>query len=394
MPSILVLCPSQAEASEWEQAVLASADRRQGQPLPVLLAEIEAMWSADPLEAIWRRPGSSQESPLTELLTWRWTMPPEVTCPQFELPYRPLEASAVRTEGDGSPSSPRFAPPSIGASEKQLLRWLGPHPLLTAAELRVLLRTRGHDSDHLAVGLVRKGLLDCVAKQVDGETSVEPRYFLTTEALRLLAQQDGVPPRRYVRHGAVAASVPGWRGAGRLDTLVRQFEHTVGVNGFVVRLIDEGRRCGLVVAEWLSASEGAQRFTSGGLTHWLRPDAGLRVSCGDTLQRLYIEWDRGTVSWPEVEAKLRAYAAFLDDCAREESRTAKPALIVVTTTSSREEGMRRRLDALMAALANPILTSTAALVAARGALGATWRAGPDAHRTRLLGALAPEAARP
>ncbi|HEU0075732.1 MAG TPA: replication-relaxation family protein [Dehalococcoidia bacterium] len=310
MPSILVLCASQAEASQWEQGVLASADRRQGQPLPVLLAEIEAMWSADPLEAIWRRPGSSQESPLTDLLTWRRTMPPEVTCPQFELPYRPLEASAVRAEGSGSQSSPRFAPPSIGASEKQLLRWLGPHPLLTGGELKVLLRTRGHDADHLAVGLVRKGLVDCVAGQADGETSVEPRYFLTAEGLRLLAQQDGVPPRRYVRNGPVAAAVPGWKGAGRLDTLLRQFEHTVGVNGFVVRLIDDGRRCGLVIANWLSASEGAQRFTRGGATHWLRPDAVLRLSCNDNLHRVYVEWDRGTMRLPEMAEKFRIYAAY------------------------------------------------------------------------------------
>jgi hypothetical protein len=299
-----------------------------------------------------------------------------------------LEASAVRAEGDGSPSSPRFAPPSIGASEKQLLRWLGPHPLLTAADLKVLLRTRGHDADHLAVGLVRKGLVDCAARQVEGEASVEPRYFLTAEGLRLLAQQDGVPPRRYVRHGAVAAAVPGWRGAGRLDTLLRQFEHTVGVNGFVVRLIADGRPCGLVVADWLSASEGAQRFTSGGAAHWLRPDAVLRVNWQDRVHRLYIEWDRGTMRWPEMEAKLLVYATFLGNrdpgCA-----TAPLALLIVTTSPVREEGMRKRLDAPSgAATANtPILTTTASLAGRLGPLGPIWRLGASPRRVALLDVL-------
>jgi hypothetical protein len=395
MPSILVLCPSQAEASQWEEAVLASADRRQGQPLPVLLAEIEAMWSADPLEAIWRRPGSSQESPLTELLTWRRTIPPEVSCPQFKLPYRPLEASAVRAEGSGSQSSPRFGPPSIGASEKQLLRWLGPHPLLTGGELKVLLRTRGHDADHLAVGLVQKGLVDCVARQADGETSVEPRYFLTTEGLKFLAQNDGVPPRRYVRHGGVAAAVPGWRGAGRLDTLLRQFEHTVGVNGFVVRLIDDAMRCGLVVAEWLSASEGAQRFTRDGATHWLRPDAVLRVNRQDRLHRLFIEWDRGTMRWPETLEKLRIYAAFLRLSKPQNSRHAPAsALLVITTAPAREEGIRLRIGSALGGAPLPnacFLTSTAALQERLGPLGAVWRSGAAPTRLGLVAALATDA---
>lgn len=46
-----------------------------------------------------------------------------------------------------------------------------------------------------------------------------------------------MPPRRYLRHGAIAASAPGWPGGGRLQTRLRQFEHTVGVNRFFVHLV-------------------------------------------------------------------------------------------------------------------------------------------------------------
>jgi hypothetical protein len=357
-----------------------------GQPLAVLLAETEAVWSADPLEEVWRRPGGTRESRLTDLLNWRRALPPEVAFPEFELPYKPLE----HLPGGGQrEDSHRLAPPLVGASEKEMLRWLGTHPLLTAEELKVLLRTQGHDAARLATALAGKGLVDCAARRLEGETSVEPRYFLTGDGLKLLAEQDGVPPRRYVRSGPVAAAVPGWSGAGRLETLLRQLDHTAGVNGFAVRLIDEARRQRLVVAEWLSASEGAERFSSGGTTHWLRPDAVLRLSCNDNPYRLYVEWDRGTMRLPEMREKLLVYHAYYGTLARAEGSCQVPLTLIVTTTTQREAGIWEALAGCGPTIRACVLTSVAPLVDRLGPLSAVWQGSGEPGRISLIHHLAP-----
>jgi hypothetical protein len=281
---------------------------------------------------------------------------------------------------------PRFTPPAVGASEKHLLRWLGAHPLLTADELKVLLGTRSHDADRLAISLVRKGLAACVERQAEAEAAVEAHYFLTGDGLELLARQDGVPPRRYLRHGPIAAAAPGWRGAGRLGTLTRQFEHSVGVNGFVVRLIDDARRCGLVVANWLSASEGAQRFTSGGTTHWLRPDSVLRVNWQGRMHRFYIKWDRGTMSRPEMMGKFQLYAQYYALLASMDSDSI-PDLLVVTSSPHREEILRYLLNEALKDVHRPeanILTSVQSLVDRLGAFGEVWRDINGSRRRRWL----------
>jgi hypothetical protein len=163
-PSILILCPSEAEGFVWEQAVLAAADRRRSAPLPVLLAEIDAVFSADPLDAVWRRAGGATELPLMERLNWRWTMP--VGTPRFRLPLPPIEPLAG-PQGDGPHASNPHASyrADLGATEKRLLEWLGFHPLLSAGELAVLLRTREESVDSLVADLAERGLVESIEKE-------------------------------------------------------------------------------------------------------------------------------------------------------------------------------------------------------------------------------------
>jgi len=154
--------------------------------------------------------------------------------------------------------------------------------------------------------------VNCVDRMAHGEDAVVPRYFLTAEGLKLLALRDGVPPRRYLRHTPVAAKAPGWPGGGRLQTLLRQFEHTVGVNRFFVRLIADAKVYGAQVVRWFSASEATQRFANVGQTHWLRPDGAADVHLEGKLYRVYLEWDRGTMRLPEIREKFGQYAQYFN----------------------------------------------------------------------------------
>ncbi|HWO73946.1 MAG TPA: hypothetical protein VNN21_10350, partial [Dehalococcoidia bacterium] len=107
MPSILIVCPSEKETFEWGRAVLASADRRSSKPLPVLLTEVNAVFAADPLEEVWRRAGDLQESSLTDLLAWRWSMPQEPANPGFIGPLPPLDQiTLLQTSGSSTVRQP------------------------------------------------------------------------------------------------------------------------------------------------------------------------------------------------------------------------------------------------------------------------------------------------
>jgi hypothetical protein len=241
----------------------------------------------------------------------------------------------------------------------------------------VILRLSVQLPARLLDNLARYGLVESTDKALEDEAAPPPRYYLTGLGLKLLAARDGVPPRRYARHGIVAALMPGKKGGGRLSTLLRQLDHTVGVNRFFVRLIQDGARGGPRLVRWLSASEAAQRFTYGEVSHWLRPDGACDVHFQGRVRRLYLEWDRGTVKLMDLVEKCRLYAAYYAYLARAEvPESHRPSALVVTSSPPREGVLWR---AIMAAFdevkASPcyFFTTVDTLIGRAGPLAPVWR---------------------
>jgi hypothetical protein len=389
IPPILVLCPSEAEIAQWAQAVLASADRRVVRPVRVLLSAIDEVVSKGPFEAIWRRVGGTVRAPLAERLAWRWHLPVEVRSPRVSL-ARPVEAlppsqrlmfparrGPLQKESFGSPTSNECERilPIVGATEKRLLEWLGYHPLLSAADLRVLLRSRGREAEPVLHNLVRMGLVDAIKEKLMDGAGEGPWYFLTRCGVQVLAARDGVPPLRYAKYGAMAASMPAEQGGGRLGTLVRQLDHTVGINRFFVSVIRDGDRCGSVLVRWSSASEAALNFTQGGTTYWVRPDGAGDLHQQGKTRRFYLEWDRATMRWPEMRRKCLAYAQYYAWLSRTNA-SAIPDVLIVTTSPHREGPLWDALDRALADASRPranIFTSVANLVDRLGPFGPVWR---------------------
>jgi hypothetical protein len=144
--------------------------------------------------------------------------------------------------------------------------------------------------------------------------------------------------------------------------------------------------CRLVLEEgcWLSASEAAQRFTCGDVPHWLRPDGAGDVYWQGKVRRFYLEWDRGTVRWPEMVEKLRVYAAYCAErCRAGCPDSALPCLLVVTSGPSRENAIWDVLQALSAdrsSASSRVFTTLDTLVERLGVLGPTWRSGEGTRR--------------
>ena len=260
IPPILVVCPGEAEAEQWASALLAA--RREVAPLSVFLTDVTSALREGPLGPVWRRPDGSVRAHLCERLVWRPAIPEEANVlraanpaaelellPENEQPLREWATQAVAPpeEGRRAPSNlERLAALSVITSpiEKKTLEWLGHHPLLSADDLAVVLRVSRELAQRLLDNLSSYGLVDSTDKRLEDEASASHRCFLTHVGLKLLAARDGVPPRRYARHGIVAAAMPGKQGGGRLQTLLRQLDHSVGVNRFFVRLIADGAKAG------------------------------------------------------------------------------------------------------------------------------------------------------
>jgi hypothetical protein len=216
-------------------------------------------------------------------------------------------------------------------------------------------------------------------------------YFLSSEGLKTLAQRDGVPARRYARHSSIAAAVTGWQGEGRLQTLLRQFDHTVGTNRFCVGLLADSARRQIQVIAWLSAADAVMSISSGDRRQ-LRPDAAVDLQWRGARLRLLLEWDRNTMRGPQMNAKLGHYAAYFSEKAHQRANGDWPErLLVVTTTPFREEDIRARLNSAVGIAALryvPLLTSTTSLIQRLGPFGPVWSDGVATGRKGLLDALA------
>jgi hypothetical protein len=379
-PPILVVCPSEREVEEWARAIVISADRRACPPLTVFLATARAA-QIDPTGEIWRRADGRGLAPLLDLLTH---LPHEKApirpSPRLDLdlgkppaPRVPLRAWAVRVAGhpDGASGSERVAALSLvtGEFQKRALEWISHHTLLRPADLSALMNVPVPLAEKLLAGLETHELGRRLPRS-DASGTEAPRYLLTRLGLRLVSARDGVPPRRYVRYGVVAApDTYSGKASRRLDTLVSQFEHTVGTNTFFVRLARDLRAQGGLLLRWLNASEATERFVYREKQHWLRPDGYAEIELGRRVHRLFLEWDRGTTRHTKhLTEKFENYAHYFA------THTEPPDLLIVTVTPQRESviwGFLR--DALDGRHPASVLTSIDSLVERLGPLGNVWR---------------------
>jgi hypothetical protein len=160
-----------------------------------------------------------------------------------------------------------------------------------------------------------------------------------------------------------------------LETLVGQFEHTVGTNSFFVRLKRDVDASGGRLLRWLNASEATERFWHGGRKHWLRPDGYAEVDLGGQIQRVFLEWDRGTTRHRQhAIEKFESYAAYIASPECDDGLS--PVLLLVTNSPHREDVIWRHFESVFAKVhASPdhFFTSIDTLIGALGPLAPIWR---------------------
>lgn len=386
---IFVISPGERAVSQWSRSVIKSAERR-GCPLLTVLLATGSDALTEPIGGIWRRVDRSAKAYLFEMLT---KLPPD-KAPMSPLAFpvvdlepmsnndEPLRKWAPRVAdcADGMSGSDRLAARSLatGSLEKTALEWVAHHTLLTSDDIATLMDVPVPLAEKLGSSLERLELITSLSRLGIGQSEAD-RYLLTSLGLRLIAARDGVPPRRYVRHGVVAGPDPG-QTSQRLDTLVSQFEHTVGTNSFFVRLTRDLRARGGRLLSWLNASESAECFTYRGQRRWLRPDGYAEFELNGEAHRIFLEWDRGTNRHTaHLRAKLGHYAEYMAARSHDEL----PDLLIVTVSPQRERVMREGLRFAFGAEPPPnVLTTVASLVERVGPLESAWRGNGDEGRHR------------
>ncbi|MGQ9573262.1 MAG: replication-relaxation family protein [Dehalococcoidia bacterium] len=394
LPPILVVCPSEREATQWALAVESSADRRGIAPLAVYIGTASEVFGLGVLGAVWRRADGRRRATLTDRLRWVSEFPRQIGVDP-SLPLVPVEPCQPRSRRSGlrewarqAAAEPGSLKPgerlaaialSTSTTQKELLEWVGHHPFLSAADLAVLAGLREAGTEQLLAGLARLGLVDFAVGPVARESLPANRYFLTEAGLRLLAARDGVPHRRYGQHGVLAVGGNSTDGEGqRLAGLLRHFEHTVGVNNFVVALAGEAatwraRSQDHRLVHWLSAAEAQEWFRWNGRWWHVWPDARLLYRANGLELDVFLEWDRGTMRRRDYLEKFRAYGSFF--ASRQADHLASCRLLVVTTTTEAESRISEVIQSA-AGTAPALLVAhltTAGRLERAGALSEVWR---------------------
>lgn len=264
------------------------------------------------------------------------------------------------------------------SQQKELLRCVGRHSLLAAGELALVLGLPGTTTRSVIERSLRQGLLTVATPPANKVHKPVRRYVLTQVGLEFLAARDGVPWRRYARHGHFDAELRAEENK-RLWIQMQQWEHTTGANSFFVRCTTRpGVEPHLVT--WLSAFEAATRFDYDGGFRILRPDGFGEVEYQGADHAFFLEWDRDTERNGALDRKIDCYEAYYQTG----RYGRRPVLLIVTPSPKRENVFWREIFKVShwgGAVYRRALTTSAPLVEAQGPFGAIWRSatGPGRH---------------
>ncbi|MCL4230908.1 MAG: replication-relaxation family protein [Dehalococcoidia bacterium] len=385
---ILVLTADVERSDEWTLAVRQAAERRGVAPLDVLSTRREASSLSILRAPTWQSSVHRGVLSLQSGLAWRQgevassCLSTALEAIPGELPRTLRLHEWARRTVDEPPTRARrgtverVAALSLSTTPEQtsLLECVGRLPLLTESDLSLVLATPQHLLRRQLDRSMRQGLVEVMPP------ATEPSRFVLAElGLRLLAGRAGVPFRRFAEHTSLVAALPG-AGRGRLDTLLRQFEHTVGANSFFVACLAASKPDGPRLVAWRSAIETVVRFESGGVRRSLRPDGAGDVTHEGLLYGFFLEWDRGTERIAVLFEKLDRYEAYYR--ALSTVPASAPALLIVTPSPHRENVIWQAVDTVMATGSGRerVRTTVASLIAQRGAYAPIWRSGMSSPR--------------
>ncbi|HEU4927323.1 MAG TPA: replication-relaxation family protein, partial [Vicinamibacterales bacterium] len=225
----------------------------------------------------------------------------------------------------------------VSPMERVLLDVVGRHPFLTAESLATILgwqvrRVRARRARLIGLGLVR--LLGAGERR---ESLPGDLPELTQTGLAFVAAQQGLSLPRAVRFNGLAGGGPE-HPTGMRRLLLRDLEHTLGTDAVFVGLYRQfeataEKKGGDALLEWRNAAACGRRR--------VRPDGYGMIRRNGELYGFFLEYDRGTMSVRDYDAKWAGYHDYRDSRAFERDYDGFPTILVVTTNKTAEERIAR-----------------------------------------------------
>lgn len=266
--------------------------------------------------------------------------------------------------------------------EKQTLDELADHPLLTGAELALLVRSSIKRVQRALAALEQLQLVEARGPiPAAGDRGNEKRYLLAPRGQQYLAMVAGFgrAVRRYAR-------ARGWsRG---FDVLVRHWIHTREENAFFLHLARIARQHAHVLI-WSSELESRLYYELNGRRHSFLPDGRGTYIAGGKYYEFVVEIDRSRAAQEKLQRKFAEYAACAEaNVLRQIARGEFLRVLVITTSWERATTVRHTAQAFASADL-PIFITTFDRLQASGADAPIWL---RVHQPDAKGDILPEAA--
>jgi hypothetical protein len=224
-----------------------------------------------------------------------------------------------------------------------LLDLIGRHPFLTLDDISALTGwtfnwARWQRRRLVELGLARSVGAGEVTRHFDRKRLVE----LTHDGLWLLAAHQGLTLGAAVRTNGLVGGGPN-RPVGPRFSLLKNLEHTIGVNRFFAYMSESARKLADAggddaFMEWRPAAACAR----GGV----RPDGYGVYHRDGKLFGFFLEYDRGTEKGRVYRAKFAGYHDYRASRAFEREFEGFPTILVVTTGPGPEERIARAIGAV------------------------------------------------
>jgi hypothetical protein len=249
----------------------------------------------------------------------------------------PNLVGVVCQTGSANGNDPGTLALEVSPMERRLLDLVGRHPFLSGESLAVVLGWEVRRLRQRRARLIDLGLVWLVDASERKNSTDQDLTELTRTGLEVAADQQGLSLARAVRLNGLAGGGPN-DPIGMRGLLVRDLEHTLGADAAIVGLYrlfaaTGTARDGDAVLEWRSAAACSGRR--------VRPDGYSMIRRRSELYGFFLEYDRGTMSVRDYNAKWSGYYDYLESRAYERDYDGFPTILVVTTDRTAEERIAR-----------------------------------------------------
>ena len=202
---------------------------------------------------------------------------------------------------------------------------------------------------------------------------------LTDLGLRVLARRDrvavGIARRRW---SALPNEAADWSGVSgrRTRQLLRDFDHTQAVHGFVSALARQARDLGCEIDQLDPPHRASRYFPHLAARRCIHPDAFGVLRRGASVWPFFLEWERRAVRPAAMTERLAPYVRYYSTHRPVDDHGARPVLLVVFEEDlAAIRFVRVATDALAGTdIDLPFLVSHRGLVEREGPLGRAWLA--------------------